>query len=122
MKNMHYGSPSDPWGPWGQDKLIYVHYIDLQGNAKLSTSKLSSVFHHLPCIGPKQLCALFSKNKTQKLCKVLEKIRNTTSGKFLMFLITQTECNTEWPDDTKIGKRMSSISTCSAKCNAEQCL
>ena len=32
------------------------------------------------------------KNRKQKLCNNEEKLRNTTSNDFLMFLITHTEC------------------------------
>ena len=33
-------------------------YITLSGEAELCISKLASLFHYLPCVGPKQLCAL----------------------------------------------------------------
>ena len=36
----------------------------------------------------------YQKNKKQTLCKIPEKIRNTTSEDFLMFLITQNACIT----------------------------
>ena len=57
VKNMHFGSPSDSWDPCGKAKPSYVQYIIRQGKAKLRILKLTSVFHHLPCVNPKQLCA-----------------------------------------------------------------
>ena len=51
-------TPSNTWDPWGKVKLRYVHYIIRQGKAELRILELSSVFHHLPSVGPKQLCAL----------------------------------------------------------------
>ena len=54
---MDSGSPSDPWDLRGKAKLSYVH--DKIGKvAKLWSFKLILVFHHLPSVGPKQLCAL----------------------------------------------------------------
>ena len=50
-------SPSDPKGSWGKEKLSHMHYVIWQGKAKVRILKLSSVFHHLPNIGPKQLSA-----------------------------------------------------------------
>ena len=58
VKNMHIGSPSDSRDPRGKAKLSHVQYIDRQGEAELHISELTSVFHHLLSIGPKQLCAL----------------------------------------------------------------
>ena len=58
VKNMHFGSPSDSWDPRGKEKPNNVYYIIRQGEAKLRILELSSVFHHLPSAGPKQLCAL----------------------------------------------------------------
>ena len=37
---------------------LYIHYNIMQGEAMLGILKLNSVFHHLPSIGLKQLCAL----------------------------------------------------------------
>ena len=56
-KNMHFWSPSDPWGPWNEEKLSKIHYDIRGGEAKLRMLKLASVFHHLPSVSPKQLCA-----------------------------------------------------------------
>ena len=58
VKNMHFGSPSDSWDPWGKAKLSYIQYIIRQGEAELRILELMSVFHLLPSVGPKQLCAL----------------------------------------------------------------
>ena len=58
VKNMHFGSPSDSWYPCGRARPSYIHYIIRRGEAKLRILELSSVFHHLPSAGPKQLCAL----------------------------------------------------------------
>ena len=58
VKNMHFGSPSDSWDGCGKAKPSYVQYIIRQGEAKLRILELTSVFHHLPSVGPKQLCAL----------------------------------------------------------------
>ena len=55
---MHFGSPSDSWDPCGKAKSSYVHYIIRQGKAELRILELTSVFHYLPSVGPKQLCAL----------------------------------------------------------------
>ena len=55
---MHSGSPSDPWGPQGEVKLSYVNYNIRQGTAELRLLQLNLVFHHLPSVSPKQLCAL----------------------------------------------------------------
>ena len=52
------GSPSDPLGPSGEVKLSAVHYNIRRGEAKLRIFKLTSVFHYLTRVGPKQLCAL----------------------------------------------------------------
>ena len=41
-----------------KEKLSYVYYVIKWSEAKLRTSKLTSVFHHLPSVGPKQLCVL----------------------------------------------------------------
>ena len=58
VKNKHFGSFSDPWGPSGKAKPSQAHYIIRWGEAELHISKLISVFHHLSSVGPKQLCAL----------------------------------------------------------------
>ena len=59
VKTMHFWSPSDSWDPpWSKAKPSYVHYIIRQGEAKLHILELTSVFHHLPSVSPKQLCAL----------------------------------------------------------------
>ena len=60
VKNMHFGSPSNTCDPWGKVKLSYdyVYYIIRRGEAELRILELSSVFHHLPIVSPKQLCAL----------------------------------------------------------------
>ena len=63
---MQFRSPLDPWGPTGKAKLSYVHYIISQGEAKLHISNLTSVFHCLPSVGPKQLCALVHLGCTRK--------------------------------------------------------
>ena len=55
---MHFGSTSDPWGPGGKAKLRSMHYNIGRGEAELRILKLTSVLHHLPSVGPKQLCAL----------------------------------------------------------------
>ena len=39
-------------------KLSYAQYIIIWGKAKLCILQLTLVFHHLPSVGPKQLCAL----------------------------------------------------------------
>ena len=58
VKNMHSWAPPDPWGPWNEEKLSYIHYGIKREEAKQCILKLASVFHHLPSVGPKQLCAL----------------------------------------------------------------
>ena len=58
MKNMHFGSPSDSWHQCGKAKLSYAQYIIRQGKAELHILELTLVFHHLPSVSPKQLCAL----------------------------------------------------------------
>ena len=55
---MHSWSPPDPWGPRDEEKPSYIHYNIRREEAKLCILKLTSVFHHLPSVGPKQLCAL----------------------------------------------------------------
>ena len=58
VKDMHSWSPPDLWGPWDEEKLSYIHYDIRREEAKLCILKITSVFHHLPSVGPKQLCAL----------------------------------------------------------------
>ena len=58
VKNIHSWSPPDPLGPWDKEKASYIHYDIKREEAKLRILKLASVFHHLPSVGPKQLCAL----------------------------------------------------------------
>ena len=50
---MHFGSLSDSWDQFGKAKLSYVQFISKQGEAKLRVLELTSVFHHLPSVGPK---------------------------------------------------------------------
>ena len=58
VKNIHSWSPPDPLSPWDEEKASYIHYNIRREGAKLRILKLASVFHHLPSVGPKQLCAL----------------------------------------------------------------
>ena len=58
VKNMHSWAPPDQWGPWDEEKLSYIHYNIRREEAKQCIIKVASVFHHLPSVGPKQLCAL----------------------------------------------------------------
>ena len=58
VKNIHSWSPPDTLGPWDEEKLSYTHYNIRREEAKIRILKLASVFHHLPSVGPKQLCAL----------------------------------------------------------------
>ena len=51
------GSPSHPLGPLGEVKPSSLHYNIRQGEAKLHILTLTSVFHCLSSVGPKQLCA-----------------------------------------------------------------
>ena len=57
VKHMHFGSPSDSWNQCSKAKPSYVQYIIGQGEAELRILELASVFHHVPSVGPKQLCA-----------------------------------------------------------------
>ena len=66
VKYMHFGSPSDYLDPFNKAKLSYVQYIIMQGEAELRILELTSVFHHLPNVGPKQLCALAHLECTRK--------------------------------------------------------
>ena len=63
---MHFGSPSDSWDPCGKAKLSNVQYIIRQGEATLCILELTSVFHHFPSVGPKQLYALVHLGRTLK--------------------------------------------------------
>ena len=58
VKIMHFGSPLDSWDPFCKAKPSYVQYIIRRGEAELRILELTSVLHHLPSVGPKQLCAL----------------------------------------------------------------
>ena len=58
VKNLYFGSLSDSGGPWGKEKPSYIRCIVRQGKAKQRSSKLTSLFHHLTSVSPKQLCAL----------------------------------------------------------------
>ena len=40
---MHFGSSSDPWGPWGTEKQSYQYYVIKQSKAELRMLKLKSV-------------------------------------------------------------------------------
>ena len=56
---MHFGSPTDSWDPCGKAKPSHVQYI--LGEVKpicIPILELTSVFHHLPIVGPKQLNGL----------------------------------------------------------------
>ena len=66
VKTMHFGSPSDSWDPCGMAKSSYVHYISRKDEAELRVLKLTSVFHHLPSVDPKQLYALAHQGYTRK--------------------------------------------------------
>ena len=58
VKTLDFGSPSDSWNRCGEAKSSYVQYINRLGEAKLCILDLTLMFHHLPSVGPKQLCAL----------------------------------------------------------------
>ena len=47
--------------------MSYLHYIIRQGEAKVRVLELASVFHHLPSVGPKQLCDLSQLGCTQEV-------------------------------------------------------
>ena len=55
---MHFGSPSDSWDPCRKATLSHVQCIIRQGEAELRILELTSVFHYLPRVGQRQLCAL----------------------------------------------------------------
>ena len=63
---MHFGSSSDSWDPCSKAKPSYAQYIIRRGEAKLHILELTSVFHHLPSVGPKKLCALAHLRCTRK--------------------------------------------------------
>ena len=67
VKNMHSQSPSDPWGPLGEEKPSYVHYTIGPGEIELLTSKLTSIPYHLHSVCPKQLCLLAHLGYTHKV-------------------------------------------------------
>ena len=58
VENMHSGSALETKGQWSEVKLSYVHYNIRLGKGEPCILKLNSVFHHLPNVGSKQLCAL----------------------------------------------------------------
>ena len=47
-------------------KLSHEQYIIRQGKAELRILELTSVFHHLPSVDPKQMCALAHLGYTRK--------------------------------------------------------
>ena len=67
VKNMHFGSPSDSWDPYRKAKLSHVQCIIRQGEAELRILELTSVFHYLPSVGSKQLCALAQLGSTHEV-------------------------------------------------------
>ena len=66
VKNIHFMSLSGSFDPWGKEKPSHVQYIIKQGEAKLCIVELTSVFHYLPSVDPKQLCALAHLGCTNK--------------------------------------------------------
>ena len=66
VKNIHSWAPPDPWGPWDEEELSYIHYDIRREEAKQGILKLASMFHHLSSIGPKQLCASAQLECTRK--------------------------------------------------------
>ena len=52
--------------PMRQGKLRFVHYYIERGSVGLQILKLTSVFHHLPSVHSKQLCALALLGHTTK--------------------------------------------------------
>ena len=56
--NIHSWSPTDLQGQYSKAKQINVLYIIRQCKANLHILKLTPVFHCLPSVDPKQLCAL----------------------------------------------------------------
>ena len=64
MKN---GQPQTPEVHAAREiRASYIHHIIRQGKAELRISDPISVFHHLPSVGPKQLCALAQLGCTHK--------------------------------------------------------
>ena len=63
---MHSWTPPDPWGPLDEGKPSYIHYKIRREEAKQRILKLASVFHHIPSVGSKQLCALAHLGCTRK--------------------------------------------------------
>ena len=53
----YFVSPSESWDQCGKAKLSYAQYIIKRGKAELRILELTSVFHHLPSVGFKHLCA-----------------------------------------------------------------
>ena len=66
VENMHFGSPSDSWDQCGKPKRSHAQYIYRQDKAELHILELVSVFHHLPSVSSKQLCALAHLGCTHK--------------------------------------------------------
>ena len=52
------GHPQTPGIHCGKVKLSYIYYVIRRGKAELCILELTSVFHHLPIVGPGQLCVL----------------------------------------------------------------
>ena len=63
---MHSWSLPDPWGPRDEEKPSYIHYDIRRVEVKLRILKLALVFHHLPSVSLKQLCALAQLGCTRK--------------------------------------------------------
>ena len=63
---MHFGSPLDSWDQCGKAKPSYAQYIIREGEAELDILELTSVFHHLPSVGPKQLCDMANLGSTRE--------------------------------------------------------
>ena len=76
VKKMHFGSPPDYWDPYNKANPSYVQYIIWQGKAEQCILELTSVFHHIPSVSAKQLCALAHLGCTCKVdtSKLLQKI------------------------------------------------
>ena len=53
-EDIHFGSLS--WDQWGKAEASYEQYIISKGEAEVHVLELTSVFHHLPSVSPKQLC------------------------------------------------------------------
>ena len=52
------GHPQTPGIHAARERPSYLLYIIRQSQAELRILELTSVFHHLTSVGPKQLCAL----------------------------------------------------------------